>query len=206
MPHVEQSWLPSAARFQATGNCAALILFSYHAGLTTAKLYNLVSEKVSGHRESCRWGALGLDARVVACAGDTKGMLGSGALSRQVLSSCAAFSRYACSCGASQALQRPAIASYRRSSGSLISWQIQHAQQSILQPRPGCAVPQPPARGRGICTSVSCKADSPKTVRDIVRELKKGECVLHPFRALYSEAIRTQQQSNVGLERDPETF
>ena len=148
---------------------------SYHAGLTTAKLYNTVSEKVSGHRESCRWGALGLDARVIACAGDTKGMLGSGALSRQVLSSCTALSRYACSCGASQALQLSAIASYRRSSGSLISWQIQHAQQSTLQPRHGSAVPQLPARSRGICTSVSCKANSPKTVRDIVRELKKGE-------------------------------
>ena len=175
MPHEGQSWLPSAARFQATGNCVALIRSSYHAGLTTAKLYKLVSEQVSGHRESCRWGALGLDARVIACAGDTKGMLGSGALSRQVLSSCAALSRYACSCGASQALQRSAIASYRRSSGSLISWQIQHAQQSTLQPRHGSAVPQLPAKSRGICISVSCKANSPKTVRDIVRELKKGE-------------------------------
>ena len=176
MPHEEQSWLPSAARFQATGNCAALIRSSCHAALTTAKLYKLVSEQVSGHRESCRWGALGLDARGDSlCWGHQRNARQWWPCHVKCCLPAQALSRYACSCGASQALQRSATASYRRSSGSLISWQIQHAQQSTLQPRHGSAVSQLPAKSRGICISVSCKANSPKTVRDIVRELKKGE-------------------------------
>ena len=133
-------------------------------------------------------------------------MLGGGSLSRQVLSSCAALSRYACSCRASQVLQPSAIAAYRRSSGSLISWQIQHAQQSTLQSRPGCAAPRLSPRSRGICISVSCKADSPKTVRDIVRELKKGECPPYPFIAVYRDYIVTPQQGDVGHEEDLSTL
>ena len=124
-------------------------------------------------------------------------MLVSGALRRQLLSSCAALSRYTCLCGASQALQRPATAAARRSSGSLISWQIQHAQQSVLQPRHGSAAPRLAARSRGICTSISCKAGSPKTVRDIVRELKKGECLLDAFTALSYDFTCAPHHSSV---------
>ena len=151
-------------------------------------------------------GALGLGAQITPQAGNTRGMLGSGALRRQVLSSCAAISQYACSCGASRALQRSATAAARRSSGSLISWQIQHAQQSTLQPRHGYAAPRLAARSRGICTSILCKAGSPKTVRDIVRELKKGECLLDSFIALCYDSTFTPLYSTLGAGGYPRTL
>ena len=100
-------------------------------------------------------------------------MLGSGALRRHVLSSCTLLSTYVCSHRVSNVPQYRVLPSSSRKLTSL-SWQVQHAKQGILLPGLSYGSHQATSRFRRICTSIICKADAPKTVREIVRELKKG--------------------------------
>ena len=102
-------------------------------------------------------------------------MLRSGAFRCHVLSSCPLLRTYACRTFPAKHVPCPLIPSSLRRVASL-SWQVQHAKQGAALPGLGHVVRQQSDRSRGICTStVSCSATQPKTVRDIVRELKKGE-------------------------------
>ena len=105
----------------------------------------------------------------------TQGMLGSGVLRHHVLASCSLLRTYACRNNVAKLIRCPITAPTRKSLASL-SWQVQHAKQGTALPGLGPVLHLQNARSRGIFTSsISCSAAPPKTVRDIVRELKKGE-------------------------------
>ena len=103
-------------------------------------------------------------------------MLGYGVLSRHVLCSCKSLSRYICSSRHSglHTGQRPYLALNTRRWNSLSS-EAQHAKQGTRLVDLSYRSHQLAPRCRSIHTSISCQASQPKTVRDIVRELKKGK-------------------------------
>ena len=102
-------------------------------------------------------------------------MLVGGALRRHVLVSCSLLRTYACYNSVTKPAQCNPTLSHRRSLANL-SWQVQHAKVGAAQPGLGHVVRHQNHRNRSIGKSpVSCNASQPKTVRDIVRELKKGE-------------------------------
>ncbi len=107
-------------------------------------------------------------------------MLGSGVLRHRVLTSCSLLRTYACRSSVARLSQCP-LRHCNRSSLASLSWQVRHAKQGTALPGLGPALIPQDNRSRGICTStVVCSASPPKTVRDVVRELKKGEP--RPFR------------------------